>query len=370
MQLFLVGGFLGSGKTTAIIAAARLLIERGVRVGIVTNDQGRHLVDTAFVTAAGLPAVEVSGGCFCCGYENLDEQLDRLRDTARPDVIFAEAVGSCADIVATVLRPLRRFRVDLTPVSLSVFADIRLLRRRLRGEDLPFSDEVQYVFDAQVAEAGLLIVNKADLLSREESVEVAKLARTRWPVTPVLVLSGRDQQGAAAWLDALHQLAPLDQETPRVDYARYGAGERRLAWLDAELVFSSPDGKAGAVVLAAASAVAEAVRHVATAVGHLKFLARAADGREIKLSLTGGDETLALHSSNGFALALQWADAAGAHATLLINARVEADADMLRDRVVRMVRNAAERNGASCDERAVDAFHPREPRPTYRIEVS
>jgi G3E family GTPase len=62
MQLHLVGGFLGSGKTTAILEAARLLIERGQRVGIITNEQGKHLVDSGFLRASGLPALEVTGG--------------------------------------------------------------------------------------------------------------------------------------------------------------------------------------------------------------------------------------------------------------------------------------------------------------------
>jgi G3E family GTPase len=48
MQLHLVGGFLGSGKTTAILAAARELISQGKSVGIITNDQGKYLVDTSF----------------------------------------------------------------------------------------------------------------------------------------------------------------------------------------------------------------------------------------------------------------------------------------------------------------------------------
>jgi G3E family GTPase len=101
MKLHLVGGFLGSGKTTAIIQAARVLMQHGLRVGVVTNDQGKYLVDTAFFRLADIPAVEVSGGCFCCNYPNLDKSLDELVESARPDVIFAESVGSCADLVAT-----------------------------------------------------------------------------------------------------------------------------------------------------------------------------------------------------------------------------------------------------------------------------
>ena len=122
MQLHLVGGFLGSGKTTAIIGAAQLLMAQGKRVGVVTNDQGRYLVDTALF-ASSLPTVEVTGGCFCCNYDNLQARLDQLQASAQPDVIFAESVGSCADLVATVVRPL----LGISKYLLGWFVDTALL---------------------------------------------------------------------------------------------------------------------------------------------------------------------------------------------------------------------------------------------------
>ncbi|MCG3209511.1 MAG: hypothetical protein FOGNACKC_03138 [Anaerolineae bacterium] len=41
MKLHLAGGFLGSGKTTTIIGAAKQLLAHGQRVGVITNDQGK-----------------------------------------------------------------------------------------------------------------------------------------------------------------------------------------------------------------------------------------------------------------------------------------------------------------------------------------
>src|SRR5512142_726693 len=105
-HLHLVGGFLGSGKTTAIINAAKRLIAQGRRVGVITNDQGKYLVDTAFFRLESIPALEVTGGCFCCNYDDLKGRLAQLIASAGPEVIFAESVGSCADIVATVVKPL------------------------------------------------------------------------------------------------------------------------------------------------------------------------------------------------------------------------------------------------------------------------
>ena len=103
-----LGGFLGSGKTTLILAASRVLEGRGVRVAAILNDQGNNLVDTEFVSANGIAADQVTGGCFCCRFSELIDAAERLRAWS-PDVIFAEAVGSCTDISATTLQPLKLY---------------------------------------------------------------------------------------------------------------------------------------------------------------------------------------------------------------------------------------------------------------------
>src|SRR5690554_4272463 len=61
----MVGGFLGAGKTTALLRLAEYLTARGRRVGLITNDQSSGLVDTALVDARGYPVQEITGGCFC-----------------------------------------------------------------------------------------------------------------------------------------------------------------------------------------------------------------------------------------------------------------------------------------------------------------
>jgi G3E family GTPase len=64
--IVVVGGFLGAGKTTLILAAARVLQARGVRTAVILNDQGGELVDTRLAEAQGVAADQVTGGCFCC----------------------------------------------------------------------------------------------------------------------------------------------------------------------------------------------------------------------------------------------------------------------------------------------------------------
>ena len=50
----MIGGFLGAGKTTSILQFAQWLTDRGLKVGLVTNDQGGSLVDTALASAHDL----------------------------------------------------------------------------------------------------------------------------------------------------------------------------------------------------------------------------------------------------------------------------------------------------------------------------
>src|SRR5690242_11056171 len=104
----MIGGFLGAGKTTAVAKLARQLTEQGLQVGLITNDQGSHLVDTTMLSSGGFQVEEIPGGCFCCRFNSLVEAARRLTNASRPDVFIAEPVGSCTDLVATVTYPLRK----------------------------------------------------------------------------------------------------------------------------------------------------------------------------------------------------------------------------------------------------------------------
>src|SRR6186713_1163458 len=101
-QYFMIGGFLGAGKTTAVAALAHWLTKQGLRVGLITNDQGSELVDTAMLRARGFSTEEIPGGCFCCRFNSLVDAASKLTEATRPAVFIAEPVGSCTDLVATV----------------------------------------------------------------------------------------------------------------------------------------------------------------------------------------------------------------------------------------------------------------------------
>src|SRR5579864_2277737 len=134
LRFIMVGGFLGAGKTTTLARLARFYLDRGQKVGLVTNDQAADLVDTTSLRAQGFPVEEVAGACFCCRFDDLVGKVGRLEQAERPDVILAEPVGSCTDLVATVVQPLRdlygeRFEVAPYPVLFKPSHGLRILRR-------------------------------------------------------------------------------------------------------------------------------------------------------------------------------------------------------------------------------------------------
>ena len=123
-RYIMIGGFLGAGKTTAIQKFAQQLTNKGLSVGLITNDQGAGLVDSALGRSNHFPVEEISGGCFCCRFNSLIDAARKLTADTRPDVFLAEPVGSCTDLVATVSLPLRKIYGDDYQVSaLSVLVD-------------------------------------------------------------------------------------------------------------------------------------------------------------------------------------------------------------------------------------------------------
>ena len=73
----MIGGFLGAGKTTAILQIAKKLRDQGLRVGLITNDQSYGLVDTAMLGSHGFAVEEITGGCFCCRFNSLVAAADK-----------------------------------------------------------------------------------------------------------------------------------------------------------------------------------------------------------------------------------------------------------------------------------------------------
>ncbi|SVE46262.1 uncharacterized protein METZ01_LOCUS499116, partial [marine metagenome] len=148
----MIGGFLGAGKTTSVASLAQNLTDQGQTVGLITNDQGRELVDTTMLRSKGFATEEIPGGCFCCRFNSLVDAAGKLTESTRPDVFIAEPVGSCTDLVATVTYPLRRiYGNEFSIAPLSVLLDpVRAARIFGLTEGGQFSEKVIYIYRKQL----------------------------------------------------------------------------------------------------------------------------------------------------------------------------------------------------------------------------
>lgn len=367
MTLHLVGGFLGSGKTTAIGSACALLRRRGQAASVITNDQGTLLVDTAYLRGPQ-PTYEVTGGCFCCRYDRL---LDLLAAARRGGArhVFAEAVGSCADLAATVVRPLLGSAAGpVERVSFTVMVDARLLSRLQAGGPLPWSDNVAYLFCEQLREAPLLVASKWDLVTDPRAVTV-RAHRSGVPAAGQTVLrqDGRTPAGVARWVGALADAghpatAAAGACDLGIDYGRYGAGEEALAWLDAEVRIdaSAAGGAAGGGARAAAARLVQAViagvSRQADAIGHLKFLIRD-HLHDVKVSHTAADRP----PDAGAADLRELDRLSDRQLYVVVNARAEIGAERLQRLLDRAA--AAPGGGAAVTVIRSAAFHPAAPQP-------
>ena len=362
VTVHLVGGFLGSGKTTAIRSACELLGQRGKTASVITNDQGTLLVDTAYLRGSQ-PTREVTGGCFCCRYDQLVELLAEARREGAQHV-FAEAVGSCADLVATVVRPLLgSVSAPVDRVSFTAMVDARLLIRLRAGEPLPWSGDVAYLFHEQLREAPLLVASKWDLVTDPHSLSAAgNGSGIPGPGQTVLCQDGRTPAGVARWVDALCDSGhPATAKAGAcdlgIDYARYGAGEEALAWLDAEVQVKSAGGSAREAAGRLVRTVVAEVNDRADAIGHVKFLIRD-HLYDVKVSHTAADEA----PDQALLDDLRQLDRLSDHQLyVVVNARAEIGAERLQRILDRTI--AAPVGGAKLAIIRSASFHPAPPPP-------
>ncbi|MGA2662792.1 MAG: GTP-binding protein [Verrucomicrobiota bacterium] len=233
-RYIMIGGFLGAGKTTALGKLAKHLAGQGLRVGLITNDQGRNLVDTAMLRAQGFATEEIPGGCFCCRFNSLVEAAARLTEQSRPDVFIAEPVGSCTDLAATVAYPLRRlYGGNFTVAPVSVLVD-PIRGRRVFGLEPggSFSEKVLYIYRKQLEEADLAVISKCDLLDETRLGSLRQAIAARFPGKEILLVSARNGTNLDAWFARITSSEQVSRTAMEMDYQVYAEGEALLGWLN------------------------------------------------------------------------------------------------------------------------------------------
>ena len=362
LRFIMVGGFLGAGKTTTLARLARHYIQRGQRVGLVTNDQAHDLVDTTSLRAQGFPVQEVPGACFCCKFNDLLGTVEKLCDSERPDVILAEPVGSCTDLVATVVQPLKdlygqRFQVAPYPVLFKPSHGLRILRN---DASAGFSPKAAYIFRKQLEEADAIVLNRLDELTPAALEEVAALVAVDYPGVPLLRLSAKTGAGFDALTELLDQQGNFGRKILSIDYDIYAEGEAELGWLNSSVHVSALEPFAlDELLLDIIRRLQESLRTKGGEVAHLKVIGLGENSFGVaNLVSSQTQPELSLPSR-----------AQEQQADVIVNARVAIDPDLLEKEVERVVKLCCEARQAVAEFRKTQSLRPGRPVPTHRYTL-
>lgn len=168
VPVYVISGFLGSGKTTVLLHMLAHFKQQGLKPGIILNELGDANVEDHLFQ--GERVVELLNGCICCTIqEDLKSTLDQFIGQ-QIDVLIIEGTG--------VANPLEIKEVLLTPAYMEHFelhSMISLVDASHYLEYQSFfnsSKEIRGLLKEQVTSAHLLILNKMDLVSEKELIKV------------------------------------------------------------------------------------------------------------------------------------------------------------------------------------------------------
>ena len=364
-RYIMIGGFLGAGKTTAVAALAQWLTQQGLRVGLITNDQGSELVDTRTLRARGFATEEIPGGCFCCRFNSLVEAAGKLTEATRPAVFVAEPVGSCTDLVATVTYPLRRIYGERFAVApLSVLIDpMRAERVFGLAEGGKFSEKVLYIYGKQLEEADFIVISKNDLLDAARIEAIREKLALRYPHAEILDISVRENRGVEEWFSRITSEEQPARATMDVDYELYAAGEALLGWLNATVQLASETGFDSESVLRSLAGEIQ-IQLAGAEIAHLKMTLSPDDGL--------GDVAVINLVRSDFVPELSLRlEAPVTSGQLIINCRAEAAPEALRDAVRSAVSGLPTAfPGLRAQLEHLEYFRPGKPTPTHRDNLA
>jgi len=362
IRFLMVGGFLGAGKTTTIGRLASHYVAQGLNVALVTNDQAYDLVDTHTLRAQGFQVGEVPGACFCCKFDDLIGTVGSLSDEKTPDIVIAEPVGSCTDLVATVIQPMRelfgdRFEIGPLVVLLKPVHGKKILAEQ-KGKG--FSPKAEYIFLKQLEEADAIAINKIDRLSDEDQALLISLVEKRFHDVPVFGVSARDGSGFEKLIEAAAAEPKKRNQMMEMDYVTYAEGEAELGWLNCQTKAESESEskfELDDLVLKMVEGIGAQLKEAGCEVAHLKVLGQTLNDAAVA-NLVGSavESELSLASE----IKTQAAD-------LLVNARVAASPEVLEKIVGSVTKRLSDELSVTLTVGNMQSFRPGKPEPTHRI---
>lgn len=162
-EIFILSGFLGSGKTSLLTQLLQFEKSQERKVGVIMNELGQVSIDSTAVSK-DTPLAELLNGCVCCSLQDqFESQLQQLLFDHSLDVIYVETTGAAhpMEVFDACMSPLFAEKI----IVKGVISIVDLYQWKHRKNVSPI---VQQLMNEQVRHADLLLLNKMDLVSEQD----------------------------------------------------------------------------------------------------------------------------------------------------------------------------------------------------------
>ncbi|RXA21378.1 GTP-binding protein [Methanosarcina sp. MSH10X1] len=183
MKFMIIGGFLGSGKTTTIRRISRQLSSAGKKTAIIVNEIGEIGLDGDILTSPGIVTEELTSGCICCTLRiSMQYTLQTLEEEYAPDIVIIEPTG--------IAFP-GQIREEIETMGLTELSFAPVVTLVDPGRFGTEAKEIPKFIETQIREAEILCINKIDITPAETVLAAEKMLREMNPEARVLKFSAK-----------------------------------------------------------------------------------------------------------------------------------------------------------------------------------
>lgn len=280
MELIVMSGFLGSGKTSLLLLLAKAFVAEGRKVAIVENEVGQNGIDGGMLKAEGLNVREIYSGCVCCSLRHdLIHTLLELEREVKPDLVFLEPSGVAGP--KQIKHCLCGYGGDIEKQTFLVVADAKRLPV-IHDFSIPLIHDGLEIAD-------LVALNKSDLVSVQQLDELEDRIRKINPTVELLRVSATTGFHVDRLLEKIKMRTSVKPEASPADHAKGNLPEASI--FTASVAIDAP-------VVQASQRVKEMLQDLCTElqagkgvlIGHIKAILKTQPTGYLVFSVTAENE--------------------------------------------------------------------------------
>ena len=197
MKLIILGGFLGSGKTTVLLQMAKYLTGENVKPGetkvaIIENEVGEQGIDDKLLKSGNYAVENLFAGCACCTLSgSVPGYIQKIQRELNPEWLIFESTG--VGYPASIQRTIQNVLGLDSKICIIVDA-----KRWIRIEK-----PLEQLLSGQFENADVVLINKKDLVDQETLVRVITSVAVRVPGVKLIPLSAIESITEEMWKEIL-----------------------------------------------------------------------------------------------------------------------------------------------------------------------